>query len=114
MKLDDVAKKAAVNYANKTGDKQAALDPATIFTFIGIIRDVIELLKGCKKDENSGVESVKNPGPFQRIALRRHVKNELGSKEFRKHGEQVLDALYDTGKTISREDMVALYKEVDE
>lgn len=114
MKIDEVAKKAAISYSEKSGDKQAALDPATIFTFIGIVRDVITLIKECRSNANDGVQTVKNPGPFQRIALRRHVKNELGVREFRKHGEQILDALYDTGKTISISDMIELYKEVEE
>lgn len=110
-KLNELAGLAATRYAGLSGDKQAALDPATLFGFIEIIRDTVSSLMKCKATPAEAVKAAKNPGPFQRLALRRVTKDNLGD-DFKKHGKDVIDAVLEVGEGLSEADFAKLYKEV--
>jgi hypothetical protein len=109
--LTSVASRVAQNYSKVSGDKEAALDPATISGFIGLIQEVITLFKNCKQTPAQAVKSMKNPSLGQRVSLRRTVRQELGRKDFRAEGDKVVDALLNTGSTLLESEVDALYKE---
>lgn len=103
--------------ANKFGDlsgvgSQAALDPATIMTFAELIMQLMAKFKECKASPTSATQQMKNPGFFHKITLRRTVRDELGSQAFRQHGEDIVEALLDTGNKVTAEDVNSLYKEL--
>jgi hypothetical protein len=111
--LDNVANDVAVEYSNLSGDKQAAFDPSTIFTFLEIIVQLMGVLKGCNQSPEDATETLKRPGLFQRIRTRNLVKQHLGTKEFNKVGDQVLEALYKKGRKLSVNDVRSLYEETN-
>lgn len=110
-KLNEVAGLAASKYAGLSGDKQAALDPATLFGFAEVIKDLISSFMKCKTTPAEAVKVAKNPGPFQRLALRRVTKDNFGD-DFKKHGKDVMDAVLEVGEGLSEQDFSKLYKEV--
>jgi hypothetical protein len=112
MKANDLAQKAALNFGKLSNDKEAALDPATIITFLQLILSLVGQFKDCGKNPAAVVASSKNPGLFQKILLRRAIRDDLGNKEFRQHGNDIIDALLATGKDVTEADVVELYKEV--
>lgn len=113
-KTDAVANLVAQNYSKLSGDKEAALDPATIYGFVGLIQEVISLFKNCKATPAQAVKSMKSPALGQRLSLRRLVRQELGRKDFRAEGDKVVDALLASGGNLTEGDVQALYNEVDD
>jgi len=111
--LESVATDTALEYAKQSGDKQAALDPATIFTFLEIIMQLFSVLKGCGQDPESAASILKRPGLFQRVRTRSIVKQHLGTKHFNKVGDDVLEALYKKGQKLSLSEVKEIYSEVD-
>lgn len=112
MKSKDLAVLAAQKYSGISGDKEAALDPATISSFVQMILDLVATFKSCKSTPAQTVRTAKNPGVFQRVTLRRTVKDTLG-EDFRAHGQDVMAALLDVGASLKEDDVEKLYKEVD-
>ena len=118
--LNKLAAKAAQEYAGVSGNAQAAIDPATIVTFITLIMDIIKQIKECRDKKAAAaaananaVQTVKSPGVFQRMRLRKHVKDSMSKKDFRDHGEQVIQSLLQTGSKSSKEEIEGLLKEVN-
>lgn len=107
-KLNDIAAKAAVNYSEVSGNKEAAIDIATIATFAELIIKVVDMLKECKKTPTTATDTVKAPGLFARLRLRSLVKDNMSRADFRDHGEQVIEALQKTGKGLTSEDLKQL------
>lgn len=107
-KLDEIAGKTAVHYSSVSGNREAALDPATILSFIEIITKVVEMLKGCRQNPTTAANTVRNPGLFARIRLRNVVRDSMSRDDFRDHGEQIISALNKTGKDTSVEDLKEL------
>jgi len=107
-KLNDLAVKTATNY----GGESAALDPASIGAFIEILIGIVSLFQGCKQTPAQAVASARNPGLFQRLRLRNHLRNSMSTRDWRVHGEAILDAVYKTGQNTSTADWEALYQEV--
>ena len=108
-----LAMHAASSYAKLNGNAQGALDPATIMTFAQLIMEAIAKFKECKTSPGNAVQQMKSPGLFQRIQLRRTVKDAIGNSAFRQHGDNLVEALLDTGSKVSVEDVNNLYKELD-
>jgi hypothetical protein len=111
-KLQEVASATAINYGELTGNKQAALDPATISAFKAIISEIISRLMECRASSGEAVKVAKSPGVFQRVALRRITRDNLG-EDFREHGKEVMEAVLKTGSSLKEDDYAKLYKEVD-
>lgn len=110
--VNKVAALAATKYSKVTGNVQAALDPATILTFVDIVTKVVGMLKECKASSNAATQTVKAPGLFARIRLRNLVKDTLGHKDFKDHGTNIVQALMNAGTEATPETMASLYSEV--
>ncbi len=110
--LETLAKNTAVNYSTVSGNAQAALDPATITSFITMIMDLIKQIQACRKTPAAATAAANAPNLFQKIILRRHVRGEMGQKDFRDHGDHVIHALLKTGANVTQAEIEALYKEV--
>lgn len=112
MKSKELAALVAVNYAELTGNKEAALDPATISGYISLILGIFQQFKDCKKSPAAALKDAQNPGLFQRVSLRRIVKDDLGAADFRLNGKEVMQALLNSAKNLTEKDVTELYKEV--
>lgn len=112
FKSEEVAKWAAAKYSHLSGNKEAAIDPATIVTFAELILDVIAKIKECRGNTNDGLSLVNDPGLFHRMSLRRVVKSSLSPRDFRSQGDNIISALLDTGNDLELADIEDLYREV--
>ncbi len=109
-KAEKIATSAALNYSAISGNKQAALDPATILSFLQMIMQVVDMFKSCKQPAATAVSTVKNPGLFARLRLRGLVRDSMSRADFRDHGEHIISALLKTGHNLTLEDVNELYK----
>lgn len=97
-KLDEAGLKVGEAYAGLySGDREFALDPQTILVMIEIIKEIIQLWAKCKASGAQAKEIAQNPGPLQRLLLRRRTKEVLGNRLFRERGEQTVAALLKAG-----------------
>jgi hypothetical protein len=110
--LNKVAANTAIKYGGLSGDKEAALDPATIMVFAELILKVMELFKNCKATPKSAAETMKKPGLFARMRLRSVVKDSMSREEFRDRGTSVINALMASGEDANQDTVTALYNEV--
>lgn len=104
-------KKMSERLATKAFQGNEALDPATILTFAEIIAELIAKIQECKAAK-AAHQSFKNPGLFERIVLRNTVRDRLGNKAFRTHGQKVVDGLLALGDEVTQAEVEALYNEV--
>ena len=111
-KSQELAAKAAAKYSNRSGEVEAALDPATILGFVDLILTFVELFKGCGKTPTDAVITSKNPGLFHRLKVRSVVRDNMTRKEWRADGQHIVEAILSTGKEASTADWEALYQEV--
>lgn len=111
-KVNELAGRVVERFSNYGGDRQAAFDPAFIMVIAEIIVQLVEALQSCQEDPVAGVEMVNNPSVFAKLVARRSAIKELGRRQFRLHGENVMNSLLDTGQGMTAADMQALYNEV--
>lgn len=112
VRSQELAKKVAIKYANAAGDKQAAFDPAVIMVFADMIINLIDMFKNCGKTDAQAFATVKNPSLWDRLMLRRLVKQDMTRSEFKSKGKELVDALLSGGKDVTEEEMKELYAEV--
>lgn len=113
MKLDEMANRVASNMPNKNGE--ASLDPAMIPVIIDIVSNLVVMFKNCNKTPIEAIKSSKNPSRWERAALNNAVRKQLGMGffRFRREGDELVEAVMKTGKTMSEPDMKDLYDEID-
>lgn len=100
--MSDVFKDAALKVGNTysslhSDEREFALDPSTILVFLDIIREVVQLWANCKQSGVGAKQMAESPGPLQKLLLRRRVRDVLGNKLFRQHGEKTVAALLKAG-----------------
>lgn len=115
--MSDVFKDAALRVGTAYGDlhsddKQFALSPDTILVFLDIIREVVQLWANCQKSGVGAKQTAESPGPFQKLLLRRRVRDVLGNKLFREHGEKTIGALLKAGTEADPQFLQELIDEV--
>lgn len=110
-KLDDMAMKVASNYPSKNGE--AALDPSMIPVIIEVIGNLVTLFKQCNKTPGEALKSSKNPSRWEKIALNTAVRRQVGFRQFRREGDELVAALMSSAATTTEKDIKELYDEVD-
>ena len=109
MSLKSIQDKAVDNFSNK--HRGEAFDPAVIFSFGELIADFIARLQECRTASEAGA-MVKSPSRWQKRVLAVRVRKELGGREFRKNGKDVIASLLETGKSTSVAEIQEAYDEV--
>lgn len=114
MTLENVANKVAANMPGKNG-AAAAIDPAMIPVIIDIVGNLITLFKGCNKSPAEALKSAHNPSRWERALLNQQIRRELGVGffKFRREGDDLVEAVMKTGKSMVETDMNELYAEVE-
>jgi hypothetical protein len=112
--LKQIAQKAAHNLVAEGETKEFALDPSTLFTFIELLRGVVELWQSCNKSSTDAYKSAKTPSLRDKLALKMFVRRELGGRQqFRQHnGDKIVSALLKTGNNISQDEVEKVFAEV--
>lgn len=104
---DRVVKQFAVKKPNQ------AFDPGTIDTILTLVKDIIATFRDFCGESPSGVVAIANkPSWLQERRLTMKVRREMGWRAFRQHGDDVIDALKETGTTLTADEVEALYNEV--
>lgn len=114
--MSDILKDAAVRVGACYGalhseEKEFALSPETILVFMEIIKEVVQLWAKCKKNGEEAKAIADNPGPLQKILLRRRVESVLGRRVFRERGEQTIAAILAAGEEASVDFLEKLIEE---
>jgi hypothetical protein len=108
----DAGMRVATQYSTAfSEDKEFALDPTSIIAFIDIIKQVVEMWANCKMNGKTAKQTAENPTVMQRLLVRRRVKETMGGRAFRDHGDRVIQALIETGRDVDDE---YLQKLIDE
>lgn len=111
MTLEKVVKSATDSFASRKGNQ--AFDPAMIDVFLSLIMDLVSMFRDvCGLEFSKAADVAQKPSLLATIRLRFKVRRELGWQEWRNHGEDVVAAVLDAGKTCKAETMRDLYNEV--
>ena len=84
-----------------------------------IIEAIIEVIANCRNSGRSRDairESIKDPGPFDRLTVRRAVRRKLGwsRREWRRRGPETLEQVFAMSAVATDGDIDALIQEADE
>lgn len=112
MKSQEIGQKLAIKFNAVNGTVESAIDPATIITMAQLVLDLMQKIKECRQNKSQAVQTIKSPGLFHKIQLRRHLKEILG-RDFRNNGDKIVQSVLETGKSLSNSDIEDLYDEVD-
>ncbi len=111
MSLHLIRDRAVDNFAAR--NPRSAIDPASIASFLELIQQLIAALQDCRKDPEEAVNMVKRPTRWQKRIVIRKVRRELGRRQYRAHGRNVVLSLLEAGKETTAEEMRAAYDDVD-
>jgi hypothetical protein len=111
-KIDDLAVKAAGNYASASGEVEAAFDPSWILLFAEIITEIFGMFESCGQDEEAAAKVCQNPSRVQKTLLRLRVRRSMGLRTSMRGVGQMVDAIEETGKTVTVEDVQLALQEV--
>lgn len=109
----EVFQKVALDYNAKSGNKEAVVDPATIALFAQLILDLVAKIRECRKSNAEVGQTIRNPGLFQKMSLKRHLRDSMGTSDFRKHGDNMMASILDTGKGLSDGEIDSLITDSD-
>jgi hypothetical protein len=113
--MADVFKTAALkvgtNYRAVSGDAEAFISPTEILAWMEILKSVVEMLQDCRKAKDVPAMSA-NPGPLERRLLKHKVRQVLGLREFRRIGDNTVDAILKTGQNATEQEVQELYDAV--
>ena len=109
--FEEVAFKVAAEYGDISGNKKAALDPAFWGMLLELIPVIIEAIQKCMTPKDVP-EAAKNPTRFQKLVVRLNVRRELGRKDFRQNGDEVVEALFAAAAKSTRDEVQELYDAV--
>lgn len=113
MSIDSFAKeKVASNYVKVGGDRQSALDPTVIIQWIAVIRELIPLIAECRTAFQLKENADRGVKVGERAILNWNARRVLGAREFRRHGRETVQALIDSVKQSSVDEIQDLYDEV--
>lgn len=83
-----------------------------LWSFGELVTQVMQWFQNCQASRDDGMEMMRNPSRRQERVLRRRVRRSLGLRDYLDHGNDVLEALKQTGKTVTEEEYDELHDEV--
>jgi hypothetical protein len=113
MKLVKFGEDVVKDYENLRGNG-VAIDPATILIIMDVVVKVIDMLQSCKQNPDDVVKMTSSPSIFQRIVLRRVVKDVLGNREYRNSGTELVDSILSNAKKLNTDDVKEMFQDAQE
>jgi len=98
----------------KVLDQLKDLPALDMMTWVQIAQAVIEVIKACRR-KNPGVkiyDVLQNPGLSHYVAVRRQLHLRAGSKIYKSHGDQLLQAIFAVGKAAPAHEIDLLCQQV--
>jgi hypothetical protein len=109
--LNQFSNDIASDFSKNNGNSQ--FDPAMVTAIIDIVVNLIERFKDCGKTADQALNTSHNPGLWERVILRNSVLRYLGRKQFREHGQNLIDSILKSGGKLNKDQMLELYSDVD-
>jgi hypothetical protein len=116
MKITEIAEKIQGDFIalnNSNSEENLNLDPAVLLLIVEIAVQIINLYQDCGKDDAEAAGMANKPSVFQRALLRRIVRNNLGNAEYRRYGDDLVNAFISQGRNIDPESMGAMFEEAN-
>lgn len=106
------ASNTVLDKLQKGGGRSSAFD-VSIITMIGEM--IISLIERCRENNSpqAVATSANKPGFLQRLAVRRSVRQRLSRAQFRAYGNDMIEAVLDTGAEADQQEVLELISEVD-
>lgn len=79
-----------------------------IFGIIGVIASLMTIYNYCKKQPSEVLDSIRNPNRFERLRLRRQIRNRFGNDV---DSKEVMQAIIKVGQNVTLEEVEAMTKE---
>lgn len=96
----------------KNGDQQnVVIDPVTLSLVISLVEGAIKLVQACNKSAEQATQTAQNISYDEEKQIRQMVKKQLGRWKYFWYGEEYVQAVLQTSKNITLEDMKGLYAE---
>lgn len=112
MKIQEISQQVTENYVSGLDEKDGySISPATIMLIATIVTEVVKVWKECKKKKEDAVKMATSPSRFERLALRSICVRTIGAREYRRSGDKLMEALLNTGKTLTPETVQEMYDE---
>ncbi len=108
MSLEKIVDRATYNYTKNTNK---VLDPAAIDTFFGIFKQLIAAFQACKQEPQDVQKLSASPGRRDVRRLKVRVRREMGWRDYRRDGDEVVSALLQTGKEVTVGEVADAYDE---
>lgn len=108
--ISNIAQKLQDNLHYK---QQVVIDPATIMLIISITTTVIKAIKKCKEKPEEALMLAKFPSKREQKLLRRNLRQGLGWVKYWKEGDLYYKAALETGQTITLQEIIDGYGELD-
>lgn len=109
--VDNLANKVALEFANRSGEKQAAFDPQWILVIIDILNLLRPMIERCSNNGEGVSSMARRPSLLQRRLLKLRVRQVLGISADRQHGHQMSEAILKVGANASVEEVEAFLNE---
>lgn len=81
-----------------------AFDSAWISVIMDIVNQILEAFANCKKTPPEALAMANRPTLLQKFVLRRTVIKSVGRRDFREHGEDLIQSILDVGKRVELSD----------
>lgn len=108
--LEQLKQKVKVKFTAKRPANEA-FDPAIIIVIAEIVTELVEVIQECVENREQALKVFQSPSLLQRFVLKRKVRQHLGWFGARKYGSDLQQALLETGKEVTREDLNELVVE---
>jgi len=102
MSIESIHEKAVSNLGKQS---TKAFDPAMFSVILELILQLLAAFQDCRKSGQQAYEMAKNPTWLQRRLLMRKVRRELGRREWKASGKEVVNALLETGKQVTPQEL---------
>lgn len=108
-KIESLQDIAAAEFAKKKAGAQ--FDPTIILVIAEMVMVFIEVLGDCQ-EANDAAEIANDPTRLQKRWVALKARRLLGRSEYRQSGADVVDAVLETGKQVTADDMEAAFAEI--
>ena len=113
----DIVANSVYKHINKGVKKnkytEVMIDPATMIMVAGLIIELVKMVKKCRT-EKEVIKSAKKPTMFEKRVLYRVIRKKLTWRQYFKRRNEISDAIFNTGASMTEEEVFKLFEEVSD
>lgn len=111
MQLDNAAEKILNKYTGGDSDTQAAIDPAIFGAIIQLLPQLLQIFQNCQKGNVPA--AARNPGFLTQRIVKNQVRRHLGLREYRRHGDKLVQAIFEAASDATPSEIEQLYDDLE-